>query len=179
MAGDFLLKNYLEIGKIVSTHGVKGEVRVQPWCDSPQFMKQFKTLYFDGQGRDAVAVAGCRPHGNVVLLKLQGIDTPETARELRGKVLYMRRADANLSESSYFIQELLDCEVYDAQTGVLYGQIKAVSPTGANDVWHIEKDGREYLLPAIREVVKSVDVAAGKIEICPMRGIFDEAEYAD
>lgn len=172
-------KEYLEIGEIVSTHGIKGEVRVQPWCDSPQFIKQFSTLYFDSKGKSRVEVAACRPHGNIALLKLAGVDTPEDARALRGTVLYMRRADAHLPKSSYFIQELLDCEVYDAQTGVLYGQIKAVSPTGANDVWHIEKDGREYLLPAIREVVKSVDVAAGKIEICPMRGIFDEAEYAD
>ena len=172
-------KEYLEIGEIVSTHGVKGEVRVQPWCDSPQFIRQFQTLYFDKEGKNAVNITACRSHGNVALLKLKGVDTPEEARALRSTVLFMRRADANLPEGSYFIQELLDCQVFDADTGVLYGAIHAVSPTGANDVWHIEKDGREYLLPAIREVIVSVDVAAGKIEIRPMKGIFDEAEYAD
>lgn len=174
-----MIKEYLEIGQIVGTHGVKGELRVQPWCDSPEFMKRFKTLYFDARGEQPIRVTACRPHGNVTLLKIEGTETVEQAQRLRGSVLFMRRAEAKLPEGDYFIQELCGCRVYDADSGLFYGELTDVSQTGANDVWHIRKDGAEYLLPAVKEVVVFVDVAQNVIKIRPMKGIFDEAVYAD
>lgn len=174
-----LIKQFLEIGQIVGTHGVKGEVRVQPWCDSPAFITQFHTLYYDADGRQPVTVLQSRAHGNIALLRLAGVESLEQAQAMRGQVLFMRRADAKLADGAYFLQELFGCKVYDADTGVFYGELTDVSETGANDVWHITKEKAEYLLPAIREVVVQVDVAAEKILIRPMRGIFDEAVYAD
>ena len=76
-------RDYLEVGKIVSTHGIKGEVRVDPWCDGPAFLKQFKTLYYDKNGARPVAVKACRPHSNIAILKLEGVDTVEAAAALR------------------------------------------------------------------------------------------------
>ena len=172
-----MIKEYLEVGQIVGTHGVRGEMRVNPWCDSPEFIKQFKTLYFDKNGQKAVKVLACRPHGNVALLKLEGIDTVEAASALRNKVLYMKRSDAKISEGSYFIAELCDCTVVDADDETkVYGVLTDVSETGANDVWYIEKDGKEYLIPAIPDVVESVDVKSGVIKIRPLKGIFDDED---
>lgn len=174
-----MIKEYLEIGQIVSTHGVKGELRVQPWCDSPEFMKKFKTLYFDSEGKCPAKVISCRPHGNIVLLKIDSTDTVEQAQAMRNKILYMRRSDANIPDGEYFIQELIGCKVFDADTGAEYGALTDVSETGANDVWHITSNGTEYLIPAIPDVVINVDVAGDRVEIRPLKGIFDGDIYAD
>ncbi len=168
-----MIKEYLEIGKITSTHGIKGEVRVQPWCDSPEFMKKFKTLYFDKKGEKPVSVS-CRPNGNMVIMKMQGVGTVEEASKYREKILYIKRSDAKLPEGTWFIQELIDCNVVDADDeNISYGILSDVSETGANDVWHITKDGKEYLIPAIPSVVISTDVVEGIIKIRPLKGIFD------
>ena len=171
-----MIKKYLEIGEIVGTHGIRGEMRVNPWCDSPLFFKKFKTLYFDSEGASSIAVKSCRPHGNIILLCLEGVDSVETASALRGKVLFIRRQDAGLEKDKYFIAELIDCRVIDADDeSMVYGTLTDVSQTGANDVWHITgPDGKEYLLPAIPPVVISVDVKAGVIKIRPLKGIFDD-----
>lgn len=169
-----MIKDYLEIGKITGTHGIRGEMRVQPWCDSPEFMKKFKTLYLDRKGEKAVKVS-CRPNGHMVIVKIDGIDTVEEASKYREKVLFMKRSDARLPEGKYFIQELVDCTVIDADNEEkCYGTLTDVSQTGANDVWHITNETGEYLIPAIPPVVIDTDVEKGVIKIRPLRGIFDD-----
>ncbi len=175
-----MLKQYLEIGQIVSTHGIKGEVRVNPWCDSPDFLKNFKTLYYDKNGEKPVRVEACRPHGNIVILKLEGVDTVETAQKMRNVTLFMNRKDANLSDSDWFIQDLIGCTVYDADNNEkIYGELTDVSETGANDIWFIKKDGKEYIIPAIKDVVIRVDVENASVYIRPLRGIFDDEVNGD
>ncbi|MGN1195419.1 MAG: ribosome maturation factor RimM [Acutalibacteraceae bacterium] len=173
-----MIKQFLEIGQIVSTHGIKGELRVQPWCDSPEFMKKFKTLYFDKQGKTEKKVLSCRPHGNIVILSLEGVDSVEKAQVLKNKVLFMNRDDAKLKKGQYYIQDLLDCTVVDADDEEkVYGIITDVSQTGANDVWYItDKDKNEYLIPAIPTVVIDTDIVSGIIKIRPLKGIFDDED---
>ena len=147
-----MIKKFLAVGQIVGTHGVRGERRVNPWADSPEFLKQFKTLYYDAEGKNSVGVISARPHGNIVLMKLEGIDTVEAASAMRNKRLYMRDA-----------------------TDTRYGKISDVSETGANDVWHIAADSeKEYLIPEIPSVVINTDVKENKVLIRPMKGIFDD-----
>ena len=173
-----MIKQFLEIGQIVSTHGIRVELRVQPWCDSPEFLKKFKTLYFDKDGKTAKKVLSCRPHGNIVIVALEGIDSIEKAQALKNTVLFMNRDDARLKKGQYYIQDLLDCTVVDADDEEkIYGIITDVSQTGANDVWYItDKDKNEYLIPAIKSVVIDTDVVSGIIKIRPMKGIFDDAD---
>lgn len=171
-----MILEFIEIGKIVGTHGIRGELRVNPWCDSPEFFKNFNTLYFDKTGKEPVKIVGVRPHGNIVLLKLDGVETVEQASSLRGKVLFIKRCDIELEEGRYFVQELIGCQVKDAKTDKIYGTISEVSKTGANDVWHIKNQEREYLIPVIPDVVVSIDVKAGIIEINPLRGLFDDED---
>ena len=173
-----MIKEFLEIGEIVGTHGIRGEIRFNPWCDSPEFVKKFKTLYYDSNGGCAAQIKTARPHGNIVLLTIDGIDTVEKAQKLRGKVLYMKRSDAKLPEGTYFIAELIGCTVYDADNpDKIYGTLSDVSETGANDVWHIkDSGGKEYLIPSIPDVVIETDVAQNRIVIRPLKGIFDDED---
>ncbi len=170
-------KAFLEVGKIVSTHGVQGEVRVQPWCDSTDFLCQFDTLYMDRLGNSAADVIRARPHGNVVVMKLKGIDSMDEAATLRGKLLYISREDVRLDEGAYFVQDLLGMQVLDADTGEIYGVVDDVSETGANDVYHIcFPDGTVHYIPAIPDVVTEVDVDAQVMRIRPLKGLFDDAD---
>lgn len=173
-----MIKEYLEIGEIVGTHGIRGEIRVNPWCDSPEFAAKFKTLYFDSNGSCAAQIKSARPHGNIVLLAIKDVDTVEQAQKLRGKTLYMKRSDAKLPKGSYFIAELIGCTVYDAdEPERIYGTLSDVSATGANDVWHItDENAREYLIPAIPDVCVETDVAENRVVIRPLKGIFDDED---
>lgn len=170
-----MIKDYLEIGKITGTHAVKGEVRIEPWCDSPDFMKQFKVLYLDRMGEKPIKIK-TRSNGHMAIGKIEGIDTVEDASKLRNKVLYMKRSDARIEPGKYFIAELIDCIVIDADDeNRIYGKISDVSQTGANDVWHIrDENEKEYLIPAIPPVVISTDVVSGIIRIRPLKGIFED-----
>lgn len=172
-----MIKDFLEIGKITSTHGVRGEMRVQPWCDGPEFMKKFKVLYLDKKGEKPLNVK-VRPHGEMAIMKAEGIESIEQANMYRNKILYMKRSDVTLPDGFYFMQELFDCSVIDADDeSIEYGILSDVSQTGANDVWHIKaSDGEEYLIPAIPPVVIDVDVISGIIKIRPLKGIFDDED---
>lgn len=167
-------RQFIETGKIVGTHGIKGELRVQPWCDSPEFITKFKTLYLDALGEKTIKINSSRAHGNICLLKVKGIDTIEQAEALRGKVLFINREDCELEEGRYFVDDIIGCSVYDLESGVLYGTVSDVSQTGANDVWHILINGTEYLLPNIPEFVKVVDIDNSTIKITAPKGIFDD-----
>ncbi len=171
-----MIKEYLEIGQIVSTHGIRGEVRLNPWCDGPEFVKKFKVLYRDDKGQTAFKVLSCRPHGNVAVVKLEGVDTVEQAKALKNTVLYMKRSDVNLPQGKWFISELIDCRVVDADdNSVEYGVITDVDSGLANDVWYIKTDdGEEVLIPAIKDVVINCDVENNRVYIRPLRGLFDE-----
>ena len=167
-----MLLDFLEIGTVVGTHGLRGELRVAPACDSPEFFRQFGTLYYDAQGQRPVRVLGMRAHKQLALLRLDVIDTIEAAQVLVRQRLFFRRADAALEEGRYFIAELLGCEVFDAtQPQLCYGNLCDVSQTGANDVWHIAREGGELLIPVIDEVVKRVDVENRRIEVTMIDGL--------
>jgi 16S rRNA processing protein RimM len=166
-------QEYLELGMVVGTHGLQGELRVNPSCDSPAFCCQFACLYFDNLGALPVRVVSARPHQRIALLKLEGTTSVEAAQALRSKTLFFRREDARLEDGQYFIAELLGCTVVDAHNGALcYGTLCDVSKTGANDVWHIRRpNGQQALIPVIASVVKDVDICAGVIQITPLPGL--------
>lgn len=167
-------KQYLECGKIVSTHGVRGEVRVQPWCDSPEFLLQFPRLYMQN-GETPLEVEGARTHKNMVLLKLKGFDTLDEAAALRGRVLYINRNDAP-DDGGFFIQDLLGLEAIDADTGRSWGVLEDVLETGANDVYVFRDGEAQRLVPVIPGVVIDTDIQSGIIKIRPLKGLFDDAD---
>ena len=109
-------KQFLEAGRIVGTHGVKGELRVEPWCDSADFLAKIHTLYWN-RGSEKLQVVSSRVHKSLLLLKLEGIDTVEEADALRGRILYLDRADVKLPKGRYFVQDMIGLTVMDADTG--------------------------------------------------------------
>lgn len=167
------MKKYLEIGKIVACHGLRGEVKVQPWCDSSDYFCSFKRL-FSKNGETEYSVERSRTQGSMAIAKFKGIDSIEQAETLRNKILFIDRQDAKLEPGTYFIQDLLGLSVLDGQ-GKLYGTISDVLKTGANDVYEIKNcDEKLYYIPAIPSVILSTDIEGGKMIIFPMEGLFDE-----
>lgn len=170
-------KPFLEIGQIVSTQGIRGEVRVKPWCDEPAFLTEFDTLYFDEQGKQPIEVESGWVNKHVVVLKLRGIDTVEQARTYRNRVLYMDRSEVELDENTYFIQDLIGMQVVDADSGKSYGTLVEVTQTGANDVYHIENDhGQRSMIPAVPLIIKETNLEENCMKITPIPGLFEEDE---
>ena len=152
-------------------------MRVNPWCDSFEFFKKFRTLYLGEKGQGALSVKTSRQHGNIYLITVRGIETDEEAQKMRGKVLFIKRSDASLPEGKFFIAELTGCMVYDFDNREkCYGTLTHVSQTGANDVWHITNDRGEYLIPAIPDVVKETNVKENLVLIRPLKGIFEDED---
>ncbi|MGN1134378.1 MAG: ribosome maturation factor RimM [Oscillospiraceae bacterium] len=166
------MKNLLEIGKIVTVFGIKGEVKVQPWCDSPEFLCQFDKLYY--KSGTEVNVERSRAAKNMVVMKIEGIDSIEQAQTIRNRVLYMNRDDVELEKGCYFVQDLVGLKVIDTRLQKEYGTITEVFETGANDVYTVKADdGKLYYIPAIPDVIDRVDIDGGKMYITPLEGLFE------
>ena len=173
------MKQFLECGRIVSTHGVRGEVKAEVWMDSPQEMTALKTLYLEG-GKTPLPVQGARVQKNMVLLKLAGVETPEAGSLLRQKVLYARREDIPLKKGQYFLQDLIGLAVVDADSGRRYGTLTEITGTGASRVCHIRfADGKVRLAPDRRQVVIRLAPEEGLVEIRPLPGLFDDVTEDD
>ena len=170
------MQQYLEIAKITATHGIRGEVRCQYYCDTAEVLCDFDTLYFD-KGAKAVNITRAYPHKNVVVMKLEGVDSIEQAQPLIGRILYLDRDDAELDEDLFFIQDIIGLTVRDADTGEVYGKITDVYQNGAADVFSIKKaDGKELMFPNISEVVLETDIEGGEMIIRPLKGLFDDED---
>lgn len=165
-------KEYLEAGKIVTIHGIKGEVKIMPYCDSAELFCEFDR-FFLGKNHTEIGVERSRVQKNMVIAKLEGIDTPEEAEKLRNKILFMHRDDLELDDGTYFIQDLIGVEAKDADSGFVYGKIVDVMQTGANDVYVVKGEEKEYLIPAIADVVVSTDIDSNIMLIRPLEGLFD------
>lgn len=171
-------KQFLEVGQVVATHGVVGEVRVKPLCDSADMLTEFDELFLDQNGKHAICVLNARVHKNIVIMKLEGINDMNAAQAMRNKMLFADRNAFELGENTYFIQDLIGLEVINADNpSVKYGVLSDVSQTGANDVYHIkDESGKEVLVPAIADVVIRTDIDAGVMEIRPLKGLFDDED---
>ena len=138
-------QQYLQTGKIVSTHGVRGEVKLLPWADSPEFLLQFDTLWIGGR---AYRVESSRVQKTCVLVKLAGIDTVEAASALRDQVVSIDRGETPI------------------------GRLTDVMSTPANDVYVVKgKDGQEHLIPAVPEFVLERNVDEGYIRVRLIEGM--------
>jgi 16S rRNA processing protein RimM len=174
------MRKFLEIGKITKLQGLKGEVRVQYYCDEPEMLCDFETLYL---GKEHTPVQPQRARylkSDVAVLKLKGIDTPEAAEKLIGKMLYFDRGDIELPEDTWFIQDIIGLEVYDADSGKFYGKVDDIYQNGTADVYSIKTpSGGQLMFPAIPDVLLETDIDGGKIIIRPLDGLFDPEEIKE
>lgn len=167
------MKLYLEIGKVNNTHGIKGEVKLAMWCDDISYIKQLKYIYLDDKGRDRLTLLSARQQKNIAILKFDGINSIEQAENLKNKVLYCNRDDAEIDEDSYYLADIIGCIVKDIDTDCEYGKIVDVMNYGAGDIYDVKNGSAHHLIPAIDEVVKNVDTANGIVLIKNMKGLFE------
>ncbi|HIW16067.1 MAG TPA: ribosome maturation factor RimM [Firmicutes bacterium] len=159
-------KQFLEAGRIVNTHGVRGEVKIQPWADSPEFLKDFGTLYIDGA---PVKVRSARVHKGCVIASLEDIDDVNGAMRLKGKLVSIDRRDAKLPEGGYFIQDIIGARVVD-ENGAEVGTLAEVLNLPGSDVYVVRGE-REILIPAVPQFILSRDIDAGVITVRMMEGL--------
>ncbi|MCL2383791.1 MAG: ribosome maturation factor RimM [Oscillospiraceae bacterium] len=167
------MQEYLEIGQIVGTHGVKGIMKVKPLTDDIKRFDKLKTVYMNiKKGLTELEIEEVRYNKNIVLLKFKGVDTIEEAETYRNFYLKVNRKDAvDLPKNSYFIVDLLGCNVYTEENEHL-GEVDDVFPTGSNDVYVVKSnDGKQILIPAIKEVIKQVDIQNKTIIVKLMEGL--------
>ena len=159
------MEQYLRVGVISSTHGLKGEVKVFPTTDDPERFRKLKKVYLDtGKDYMPLKVTGIKFFKNQVILKFQEFQDINEIEKYRGKDLLIDREQAvPLAENENFIVDLIDMDVYDEEEKRL-GTLTDVMQTGANDVYVVETDeGKEILLPAIPFCILDVDVEAAKM----------------
>ncbi len=169
------MEDYFKIGIITSSHGVRGEMKVFPTTDDTRRFKKCREVYVeDKTGLVMYEVESARVSPDKVLLKLKGIDTPEEAVKLRQRGIFVDREHAvKLSKDEYFIADLIGLEVRN-EDGDRIGVIEEVLPTGANDVYQIAiDDGRELLLPAIKDCILEVNVEQGFMRVHVLDGLLD------
>ena len=160
------MKEFLDCGQVVNTHGVHGEVRIVPWADSPDFLCQFSTLYVDG---GALPVTASRVHKGSVIARLQGVDTVEAAMALKGKTVQLRRADAKLPEGAFFLADIIGLDVVD-ENGHKLGTLKAVLSPSVQQVYVVEGQ-REIMIPAVPEFILETNIEAGYIKVRLIEGM--------
>lgn len=159
---------FLETGEIVNTHGVRGEVKVMPWADSPGFLCQFDTLYIDGK---AVKVLSSRVHKTAVLCTLEGVDTVEKAMKLKGKVVSLRREQIQLPEGYHFLVDLVGLTVIDAASGEELGTVAEVLTLPAHNVYVVRGKGKEYMIPAVPAFIVETNEDEGFIKVNVIEGM--------
>lgn len=158
------MKDFITVGRIINTHGLKGEFKIYPLTDDINRFKELKSVYVDGILKN---ITGCKLQSKKVILKIEGIDSIEKALEYKGKYLEVSRENAvKLEKGRYFIVDIVGCKVVDEE-GVFYGEISEVIHTYHNDVYWIKGDN-ELLIPAIGDIVLKVDTEKKEIIIKPV-----------
>lgn len=168
------MKQFLEVGKVNNTHGIKGEVKMTMWCDDIDYLKQLKVLYLDDKGNKALTLLSARAQKNVAILKFAEITSIEQAEAVKGKVLYCNRDDARLEEGKHYLADIIGCYVVDIDTEEEYGKIVDVLNHGSCDIYDVESWGKHTLIPAIDDVVKEINTEYQVVRIKAMKGLFDE-----
>ena len=157
----------LEAGKIVNTHGTRGEVRVLPWADSPGFLEGFERFYIDGA---PIEVLSARAHKSFVIVALDGVTDIDGAIGLKNKTVFINKDEAPLEKGRYFIADIIGCRAVDAETGRELGAIEDVLSLPANNVYVVRGE-REILVPAVDEFIIETNIDEGYIRIKLIEGL--------
>ena len=169
------MEQFLQVGVISSTHGIRGEVKVFPTTDDPERFKTLKHVLLDtGREKKPLEIQGVKFFKQFVILKFKGLDNINDIEKYRQKSLYVTRKNAvRLQRDEYFIADLIGLKVQD-EDGTELGTVKDVIETGANDVYEVEMaDGRSLLLPAIKQCILNVDVENGMMQVHVLEGLLD------
>ena len=153
---------YIEAGRITSTHGVHGEVKIEVWLDTPEDLKHYRRIFIDGQERKLLSV---RQQNRFVIAKLNQMDDINAAQPFKGKTVFIAREDAPLPPGGYFLQDLLDARVV-LEDGSPVGVLTEILERPANNVYVVTApDGREILIPVVPAFIIRADAENGVVTV--------------
>lgn len=159
-------QKYIEAGKIVNTHGVRGEVKIQVWLDSAEFMRRFKTVYIDSK---PVAVSHARVHKGFLIAMLEGVEDINAAMSLKNKTVYIDREDAPLGKGEYFLCDIIGAKVV-TEDGTEVGVLEDILETPASSVYIVRGEA-EHMIPAVPEFIISTDADNGILTVRLIEGM--------
>ena len=159
---------FIEAGRITSTHGVHGEVKIEVWLDTPEDLKHYRRIFIDGQERKLLSV---RQQNRFVIAKLDQVDDINAAQPFKGKTVYIAREDAPLPPGGYFLQDLLDAKVV-LEDGSPVGVLTEILERPANNVYVVtDPDGREILIPVVPAFIIRADAENGIVTVRLLEGM--------
>lgn len=165
---------YLEMGRITNTHGIRGEVKAQSWGDFEDDLLDYDYFYV-GKNKVKMEVEDARLHKNMVIMKLKGVEDMTAAERLKNSILYLTREEVGeLEEDTYFLVDLVGLEAY-LEDGTLLGRVTEVMQNAGNDVLVIQnQQKKEYLVPFVQQFVRDVDIEGKRCVITPIEGLLDD-----
>lgn len=168
-------KEFLECGKIVGAHGVKGLAKIESWCDSPKILAAQKRVFLaekDGSYKE-VRIESASVSRDIVLMTLSGICDREQVQGMKNTVLYLKREDIPLKKGAVLLADIIGLDVIDIDTGKIYGKVKDITDAPRSRIFAVEcDDGREVLIPEVKEFIKEIDADKG-VFIHTIPGFFD------
>ena len=165
------MSEYLEIGKIINTHGVRGELKLDPWCEPGEVFEGLSQVYIDGR---PVSVRGWRLHQRFVLLTLEGVGDMDAAAALKNRVVSARRDEIELPEGQYFYSDLFGFDVYDSRTGAVIGVLCDVRELPGGDLYVIRGEKGEILVPAVPAFEEGVDFDSRRLLLRTIEGMLPD-----
>ncbi len=161
----------IEIGKIVNTHGLRGHIKVEPWCDGIETFEYLKRVFINSNSYEIESV---KIQKNLFLLKLSQVDSVENAELLKNNVLYAQESEMPpLPEGVYYIKDIIGLKVYDGDNYI--GEIIDWIETGANNVYVIKREkGKDVLIPAIDSVIQNIDIENNVMSVNMMEGLMED-----
>lgn len=155
-------KRFIECGKIINTHGCRGGLKAESWCNSEKDLAELERVFWRvGSEYEQHKVIKASIFKQFVILELEGIDDMDKAMLLKNKTLYALREDFALEEGEFFLADMIGLDVIDADSGVKYGKLSEIINRGASDIYVVATENGERMIPAVDEFIISVDIEKG------------------
>lgn len=165
---------YIECGKIINTHGCKGGLKIESWCNTPEDLARMKKIFLLKNGAyEKHKVLKASVFKQFVLFEIDGINDMDMAMSLKNQIIYADRKDFKLEEGEYFIADVIGLKVIDVDTQREYGTLCDVINRGASDIYVVKTENGEVMIPVVDEFIKNVDIQSGILLIKPIEGMFD------
>jgi len=161
------MNKFLEAGVIVTTHGVRGDMRMELWCDGADFLSDFKTVYIDEK---PVKLLSVKPHKQNVIIRLEGVEDMTAAEALKGKKVFIDRSGVTLPEGRHFIADLIGLTVVDTRDNSVKGKLTDVISYPTFNIYTV-KGEKTYSIPAVKQFIDRVDLENGTIYINFIKGL--------
>ncbi len=169
-------KQYIECAKIINTHGCHGGIKMESWCNSPEELASLKRIYLYKNGAyEEYKLRKASVFKQFVVAELDGVTDMDQALALKNQVCYARRSDFDLAEGEYFIADLIGIPVIDADNGREYGRVKELINRGASDIYVVETENEEVMIPAVPAFIDRVDIQTG-VYVRPIDGMFSSED---